>query len=66
MVPEGKRLAGTKAVSCEPETNVVARFAAPNRTTLAAWKPDPFTVSVKAGPPATVEAGESEAIDATG
>ncbi len=49
--------AGTAAVNCEPLTNVV-EIAVPFQSTVAFERnPVPFTVSVKAGPPAVAEVG---------
>jgi len=48
------------AVSCVAVTKVVPRFDPLNRTVEPVTNPVPFTVSVKAGPPARAEDGESE------
>jgi hypothetical protein len=50
-------VAGTAAVNCEPLANVV-EIAVPFQSTVAPERnPVPFTVSVKAGPPAVAEVG---------
>jgi hypothetical protein len=52
------RLAGTAAVSCDAFTNVVDKGLPFHVTTVPELNPEPFTVSVKAEPPAIVEFGE--------
>src|SRR5256885_17074967 len=58
--------AGTGAVSCVELANVVGRALPFQATAAPGSKPMPSTVSVKAGPPATTEAGEIEPIAAPG
>ena len=56
--------AGTVAVSCFVETNVVTR-AVPSQYTVSPWMKSllgPFTVSVKSGPPAAMQVGLIEVI----
>jgi hypothetical protein len=50
--------AGTCAVSCVAETNVVVRADPFQFTTELLMRPVPFTVNVNAPPPAVAEAGE--------
>ncbi len=45
------------AVNWVLDTNVVVRFDPCQRTVASAIKPEPFTVRVKAGPPAKADAG---------
>jgi hypothetical protein len=52
--------AAIAAVSCVAFTYVVIRLTPFQRTTDALTKPDPFTVSVNAGPPAVALFGDSE------
>lgn len=52
-------LAGIEAVSCVLLTNVVARLEPFHCTVVLEMNPVPVTVSVKAGPPAMTEEGES-------
>ncbi len=59
-------VAGIAAVSWVSETKVVRRSAPFQRTTAPLAKPDPFTVRVKAAPPAVAVAGESEVIAGAG
>ena len=49
--------AGILAVTCVADTNVVVRLVPPKPTTEPVMNPVPFTVSVKAGPPAVAELG---------
>jgi hypothetical protein len=56
------RLAGTWAVNCVALTKVVVSAVVFHRTTALETNPDPFTVSVKEGPPAAAELGLSEVI----
>lgn len=51
------RLAGTAAVSCVALTKVVDRAEPFHCTTAPGTKPAPFTVRVKAAPPAVVDVG---------
>src|SRR6266478_9867995 len=55
-------LAGIEAVNCVLFTNVVARSLAFQRTTEPATKFMPFTIRVKAAPPAVALFGERNAI----
>jgi len=55
---EAIELAGTDAVSWVVLTNVVVRADPFHCTVDPTRKPDPLTVSVKAGPPAAAELGE--------
>ena len=55
-------LAGTVAVSCVEETNVVVSAAPFQFTIVPETKLLPFTVSVNCGPPAAVQVGLSELI----
>jgi hypothetical protein len=59
------RAAGTVAVSCVAETNVVASTVAFHFTVEPETKLVPFTVSVNCGPPAVVQVGLSELIVGT-
>ncbi len=59
-------VAGIAAVSCVEETNVVVRFAPFQRTTEALTKLLPFTVNVKAAPPAVAEVGLMPVVAGTG
>jgi hypothetical protein len=54
------------AVTWEGETKVVVRFAPFHLTTLVEVKLAPFTVRVKAEPPAVVEVGERVVVEGTG
>jgi len=54
------RAAGTAAVSCVAETNVVVRAVPFHLTVEPETKLLPFTVSVNPGPPAVVQLGLSE------
>ncbi|MGA2113575.1 MAG: hypothetical protein ABSH56_02355 [Bryobacteraceae bacterium] len=54
---EASRLAGTAAVNCVALTNVVARAVPFHCTVHPLTNPDPFTVSVKAFPPAVADEG---------
>jgi hypothetical protein len=56
------REAGTVAVSCVDETNVVASAVAFHFTVEVAAKFVPFTVKVNCGPPAAAQVGLSELI----
>jgi hypothetical protein len=60
------KLAGTVAVSWLALTKVVVRAVAFQRTTAPETKPAPFTVRVKAGPPAVAEFGLREVIAGAG
>src|SRR5207249_1755758 len=55
-------LAGIEVVSCVLLTKLVVRLNPFQRTTESAAKLVPFTVSVRPGPPAIVEAGSSPVI----
>jgi hypothetical protein len=57
--------AGTVAVSCTEETNVVARLEPFHRTTELLTKFVPFTVKVNCGDPARHEFGLIEVIVGT-
>jgi hypothetical protein len=59
------RAAGTAAVSCVAETNVVASTVAFHFTVEPETKLVPFTVSVNCGSPAVVQVGLSELIVGT-
>jgi len=59
-------LSRIKALSCEALTNVVFRFEFPNLTIEPVTKPDPTTVSVKSGPPATADEGLIELMTGNG
>jgi hypothetical protein len=59
------RAAGTVAVSCVAETNVVARDVAFHFTVEPEAKLVPFTVNVNCGPPAVAQVGLSELIVGT-
>ena len=59
------RTAGTVAVSCVVETNVVANAVPFQFTVEPETKLVPFTVSVNCGPPAVVQVGLSEPIVGT-
>ena len=59
------RAAGTVAVSCVAETNVVVSAVPLHLTVEPATKLVPFTVSVNCGPPAVVQVGLSEPIVGT-
>src|SRR5205809_707882 len=59
-------LAGIAARNCVPLTNVVVRALLFHRTTDPLTKFVPFTVSVKAPPPAVVLVGDSEVTVGTG
>jgi hypothetical protein len=52
------RLAGTDAVTCPAETNVVVNADPFHVTAVLLENPDPFTVSGNAGPPAETLLGE--------
>ena len=52
------RLADTAAVSCVDVTKLVLNGVPFHVTTMPLAKPEPLTVSVKAGPPATAEFGD--------
>ena len=54
------------ACSCVALTKVVGRLAPFQRTTELARNLLPVTVSVSAGPPATIEAGDSEVTKGAG
>ena len=56
------RLAGTWAVNCVALTKLVASALPFHCTTAPETNPDPFTVSVKEGPPAVAAFGLSEVI----
>ena len=60
------RLAGTCAVSCVAEINVVMRFVPFQLTTEMGMKLVPFTVSANAAPPAVAVLGDIELRDGTG
>jgi hypothetical protein len=59
------REAGTVAVSCVDETNVVASAVAFHFTVEVETKFVPFTVNVNCGPPAVAQVGLSELIVGT-
>jgi hypothetical protein len=59
------RAAGTVAVSCVAETNVVPSAVALHLTVEPETKLVPFTVSVNCGPPAAVQVGLIEPIVGT-
>jgi hypothetical protein len=58
--------AGTVAVSCVEETNVVVREVAPQRTVEVETKFVPVTVKVNCVPPAVAQLGLIEVIVGTG
>src|SRR4029077_4942944 len=58
--------AGTVAVSCVEETNVVASEVAPQRTVEVETKFVPVTVKVNCGPPAVAQAGLIAVVVGTG
>jgi hypothetical protein len=59
-------VAGTEAVNCVALTNVAVRLPPLQLTTAPDTKFDPFTVSVKAGPPTVALLGESVVTDGIG
>src|SRR5436190_16290634 len=56
--PVSRSPAGIAALSCVELTNVVVRALLLKSTTEPERKPEPFTVSVSAAPPAVLDAGE--------
>ena len=58
--------AGTVAVSCVEETNVVVREVAPQRTVEVETKFVPVTVKVNCGPPAVAQVGLIAVVVGTG
>lgn len=60
------RFAGTFAVNCAEETKLVASGDPFHRMTEVFWNPLPFTVSAKAGEPATADVGLSVEISGGG
>jgi len=63
---EAIRLAGTAALNCVADTNVVLNAEPLHRTVSPLTKLIPVIVSVNAAPPATDVGGEMEVIDGVG
>src|SRR3954471_10874429 len=61
-----RSLAGMAALSWVELTNVVVRALLLKSTTEPEMKPEPFTVSVSAAPPAVLDAGEMALVTGAG
>src|SRR6267378_2888480 len=59
-------VSGIEALTCDDETNAVGRLELFHRTIDPGMKLLPFTVSVNAGPPAGVDAGDNPLVAGTG